>query len=134
MSRSKCRSSLCEVRYAAQLIYLVICVGLPDVPHEGFRPCDGIYHHCRCPFDAWVIPQSSNPCDRLYRCEKRSNVRKQLPQTTMPVFCDDGVFHTVTHIVSQTPWWWTSMAGLEGFTVRRFYHDALVAASVVPGR
>ena len=67
MSRSKCRSSLCEVRYAAQLIYLVICVGLPDVPHEGFRPCDGIYHHCftvrRFYHDAhgWLLHQCEVP-------------------------------------------------------------------------
>ena len=51
----------------AQLIYL-ICVGLPDVPHGGLRPCDRSYH-----------------------CEKRSSVRKQLSQTTMSASCDEGV-------------------------------------------
>ena len=41
MSKSKGHSSLHEARYTAQLIYL-ICVGLPDVPHGGLCPCDGI--------------------------------------------------------------------------------------------
>ena len=39
-------------------------------------------------------------------------------------------FPTVADILNQTHWWWTSMACLEGFTMRRFYHDALVATSV----
>ena len=43
MSRSKGRSSLHEPRYNAQLIYLMICVGLPYVPHGGLRPCDGTH-------------------------------------------------------------------------------------------
>ena len=41
MSRSKGQSSFHEARHTAQMIYL-ICVGLPDVPHGGLRPCDGI--------------------------------------------------------------------------------------------
>ena len=76
---SKGCSSLGEAYYTAQLIYLMIYVGLPDVPHGGLSPCDGIYHHCMCSFDVWGVPASPpSPCDRLYHCEKRSNVRKQL--------------------------------------------------------
>ena len=72
MSRSKGRSSLHEARYAAQLIYLMICICLPYVPRGGLRPCDGIYHHCICAFDVWGVPASPpKPCDRLYHCEKR---------------------------------------------------------------
>ena len=41
MSKSKGHSSLHEARRTAQMIYM-ICVGLPDVPHGGLRPCDGI--------------------------------------------------------------------------------------------
>ena len=86
MSRSKGRSSLHEARYNAQLIYFIICVGLPYVPHEGSRPCDGIYHHCRCSFDMWGPPASPpKPCDRLHNFEKRSNVHMQLSQTMMPL-------------------------------------------------
>ena len=67
MSRSKGRSSLHEARYTVQLIYLTICVGLPDVPHGGVRPCDGIYHHCRCSFDVWGVHASPpNPCDQIW--------------------------------------------------------------------
>ena len=110
----------------------MICVGLPDVPQRGLRPYDGIYHHCRCSSDVWgVLASPPNPCDISYHCEKRSNVSKQLSQTMMTVFCDDSVFHTVANILSQTHWWWTSMACLERLTLRRFYHDALVATSVV---
>ena len=105
---------------------------LPYVPHGGFRPCDGIYYHCRCSFDMWRVPASPpKHYDRLYHCEKRSNVGMQVYQTTMPVFWDDGVFHTVADILSQTHWWWTSMACLECFTTRKFYLVALVATSVV---
>ena len=83
MSRSKGRSSLHEARYTAQMI----CIGLPYVPHGGLRPCDGIYHHCICSFDVWGGPASlPKPCDKLYHCEKRYNVRMQLSQTVMPVF------------------------------------------------
>ena len=53
MSRSKGRSSLHEARYTAQLIYLMICIGLPYVPHGDLTPCDGIYHHCICSFDVF---------------------------------------------------------------------------------
>ena len=83
-------------------------------------------------FDVREVPASPpNLCDRSYHCEKRFKLRKQLSQKIMPVFCDDGVFDTVADIPSQTHWWWTSMACLEGFPMRRFYHDALVATSVV---
>ena len=62
MSRSKGRSSLHEARYTAQLIYLMISIGLPYVHHGGLRPCDGIYHHCICSFDVWEFPPAlSNP-------------------------------------------------------------------------
>ena len=37
MSRSKGRSPLHEAHYTSQLIYVMICVGLPDVPHGGLR-------------------------------------------------------------------------------------------------
>ena len=132
MSRSKGRSPLHEARNSAQLIYLMICICLPYVPHGGLRPCDGIYHHCICSFDVWGVPASQpKPCDRLYHCEKGHNARMQLSQTVMPVLWDDGVFHTVADILSQSHWWWTSMACLECFTMRRFYHDALVATSEV---
>ena len=42
----------------AQLIYLMICVGLPYVPHVCLRPRDGIHHHCRCSSYVWVVPAS----------------------------------------------------------------------------
>ena len=62
MSRSKGRSPLHEARNTAQLIYLMICICLPYVPHGGLRPCDGIYHHCICSFDVWGFPPASpNP-------------------------------------------------------------------------
>ena len=88
MSRSKGSSFLHETRYTAQLIYLMICIGLLYVPHGGLRPCDGIYHHCMCYFDVCVggpasLPKSYNKLDH---CEKRYNVRMQLSQTVMPVF------------------------------------------------
>ena len=52
-----------------------------------------------CSFD---VPASlPKPCDRLYHCETRYNVR------IMPVFWDDGVFHTVADILSQSHWWLT---------------------------
>ena len=87
MSKSKGRSSFQEERNTAQLIYLMICVGLPCVPHGGLRPCDGIYHHCRYFFDVWGVPASPpKPCDRLYECEKRSNVRMQLYQSMTPMY------------------------------------------------
>ena len=66
-------------------------------------------------------------CDKLYHCEKRYNVRMQLSQTVMPVFWDDGVFHTVADILSQSHWWWTSMACLECFTMRRFATSEVVS-------
>ena len=87
MPRSKGRSSLHEARYAEQLIYLMMCIGLPYVPHGGLRPCEGIYHHCICSFDVCGVPASlPKSCDKLYHCEKRYNVRMQLYQTVMPVF------------------------------------------------
>ena len=49
----------------------------------------------------------------------------------MHVFCDEGVFHTVAGILSQTHLRRTSIACLEGFTLRRFYHIVFVASSVV---
>ena len=93
MSRSKGRSSFYEARCSctAQLIYLMICVGLPYVPHGGLSPCEGTDHHCIYSFDVWGVPASPpKPCDRLYHCEKRYNVRMQLSQTVMPVFWYDA--------------------------------------------
>ena len=85
MSRSKGRASLHEARYTAQLIYLTICVGLPYVPHGGLRPCD--VSPLQMFFSCVGVPAiPPKPCDRLYHCEKRSNVRMQLSQTMMPVF------------------------------------------------
>ena len=55
--------------------------------------------------------------------------RKQLSQTMMPVFCCEGVLHTVADILCQTRLR-ISMVCLEGFTMRRSYYVVLVATSV----
>ena len=57
---------------------------------------------------------------------------REYPQAAvaiMPVFCDEGVLHTVADILSQThlP---TSLACLEGFTMRRSYYIVLAATSL----
>ena len=123
MSRSRGRSSLHEARYAAQLIYLMICICLPYVPQ--WRLTSMWWHLSPLHMFFWCVWGSRSPPKP---CEKRHNVRMQLSQ---PVFWDDGVFHTVADILSQSHWWWTSMACLECFTMRRFYHHALVTTSEV---
>ena len=123
MSRSKGRSSLHEARYTAQLVYLMICVGLPFCPMEGYVHVMAFITIADVLLMCGGFPASlSKPCDRLCHCEKRYNVRMQL--------WDNRVFHTVADILSQRHWWWTSIACLECFTMRRFNHDALVATSV----
>jgi len=67
---------------------------LLNVPHGGFRPCNGIHAVITTAnvFDVCLVPTSHhNPCDRLYHCEKRCSVRKQ---TMIYVFCNEGVFLT----------------------------------------
>ena len=132
MSRSKGRSSFDKARYTTQLIYLMICVGLPYVPHGGLRPCDEMYHHCRCSFDVWGVPASPpKPCYRLYQSEKRSNVRMQLSQTMMHVFWDDGMFHTVANIGGGhlRHVWSISLCEDSTNAMRRFFHYAMILAN-----
>ena len=66
-----------------------------------------------------------------FHCVKHStsSVRRQLSQTMTPVFCDDGVFHTVADILSQTHLQRTPRVCLDGFTMRTFNYVLLVAAS-----
>ena len=73
-------------------VYVQVMVYIPSSPLQ-----------MKCSFDVcWVPASHPNPCDRLHHCEKRSSVRKQVSQTMMLVFCDEGVFHTVADILSQT--------------------------------
>jgi len=58
-----------------------------------------------CPIEAYVHVMAFITIAYVH-CEKRYNVRMQLSQTVMPVFRDDGVFHTVADTLSQSHWWW----------------------------
>ena len=103
--------------------------GLPYVPHGGLRPCDGIYHHCICSFDVWGVPAIlPKPCDKLYHCEKRPHAAVSNGDARFLRWW--RVSHSCRYSESVTLMW-TSMACLGCFTMRRFYHDALVATSAV---
>ena len=81
MSRLKGRSSLHEARYTAQLIYLIICVGLPNVyihvmafitTADILLMCGGFLPALPTPVTDYTIARniliSASSCLRRYPC------------------------------------------------------------------
>ena len=81
-----------------QLIY-VICVGLPDVPHAVITIAYVLLIY------VGFLPAIPTPVIDYTIARNVLGSPKQLSQTMMPVFCDEGVFHTVADILSQTHVW-----------------------------